>query len=441
MAPPKNDNNTDQQHVIMSNLFLQRMHDPSITRGLEVRLSTTSNDGNSADLLSVPWKLQFSDSDQQTRDEDGSTCTKQEATSSCHQEDEPSCTETSPLVYPPVDYLELRRIQNKEWATDRLREGIRLAKEHKSAQAEECYKQGLDLVPTHAELFVAYGALCHNLGRTQEAIDKLQHALELDPSVPNAQSYLDTILNKSTPSSVRKQAGSVMRSETAMQDALTERLFLENGHGSIKKPGDNEYQLVNEERKEYGTEEDLWSVQRRHKKEKKAQRRSSSRHDDRDRSRHRKSQSRRKRHKHYDFSSDEDSNESRSRHKRRKHGRRHHRRDSYTPEQERNMNKQEQLPSSANGHGLHYHRHRHSSDETSEESKRRRRRKRKKRRKHRESSDNVANDDSYHDRKRRKARRKERRKQSHKHNGRSRDVERSTSCKNSEAGSRRNERE
>ena len=142
-----------------------------------------------------------------------------------------------------MSYLDLRRVQNTEWATDRLREGVRFAKEGKATKAEECYKEGIDLVPTHAPLFVAYGALCANLGRTREAIDKLEHALELDPNVPNAQAYMDAIQNKVPP----RQAGSVSRSQTAMKDALMEQSFLQESQSCADNENEK-YPLVHEEK-------------------------------------------------------------------------------------------------------------------------------------------------------------------------------------------------
>jgi hypothetical protein len=57
------------------------------------------------------------------------------------------------------------------------------------------------VVPTHAELFVAYGAFCANVGQTiREAIQKLQHALELQSGcVKCSKFHTDAIRKYQTP--------------------------------------------------------------------------------------------------------------------------------------------------------------------------------------------------------------------------------------------------
>ena len=288
MAPPKAEttpSDTDDDYQSNVSSFLQRMYNPSITRDIESRM-----DPNDADLIHVPWKLSHTD-------DNG------EKSNGAHIQSDvvgANNNDSSP-VYPSMSYLDLRRIQNTEWATDRLREGVRLAKEGKAAKAEECYKEGIDLVPTHAQLFVAYGALCANLGRTREAIDKLEYALELDPNVANAQAYINVIRNKVPP----RQAGSVSRSQTAMKDALMERSFLQEKKSSADNQNEK-YPLLHEEEEEKmdanNNHDETKDAKRKHR-HKKAKRKSKHR----DRSRHRKSRSRRKRRKHHDFSSDNDS--------------------------------------------------------------------------------------------------------------------------------------
>jgi tetratricopeptide (TPR) repeat protein len=297
--------------------FLQRMYDPSITRFLESRMPPMSQD-----LLRVPWTL----------------CNEKEVDVKTNSDDK------SFAVYPSFTYLDLRKIQNEQWATERLKEGIRLAKENKLEKAEACYKEGIDLAPTHAELFVAYGALCANLGRIQEAIRKLQHALELDANVANAQNFLDTIRKQQAPT---RQAGSVTRSETALKDALMEKAFFQERTKGLN-PNDDKYPLVYEEKDDTDMEE-------RHRKKDSKRRRD----------RHAKSRSRKKRKRRKRSSSTSDES-SRHRGRRRRHGRA-------------------------------------SSEETSEESSRRRHRRRNSRR---HESSNVSSDSS-RDREHRKARRRE----------------------------------
>jgi tetratricopeptide (TPR) repeat protein len=378
MAPPKDSAATATTTNQDVTSFLQRMYDPSITRGLESRMSSHHDD-----LFHAPWRLKTHN------DDDNNNTTKAPA------DDNVEATRAT-AVYPSFTYLELRRIQNNEWATDRLKQGIRLAKEGNSVKAEACYKEGLDLVPTHAALFVAYGALCANLGRTREAIDKLQHALELDSSVPNAQTYLDAIVGKKkTPP---RKAGSVMRSETAIQDALMERSFLSqesNNKDAIDKQKDGKYSLVHQENANGDDKSNERSKRKHRHKEKK--RRSSHRHDDDHRSHnhHRKSRSKRKRRKRHDSDSDDDSTSNDHSNKKRR-GRRH-RRDSEEEERRR---------------GHYKHHDRPSTDETSEESNRRRRRKRHRRKSHRGYYSDTS--DTSKDREHRKRKRKERRR-SHKH--------------------------
>lgn len=171
---------------------LQRhIFDPSIVSSLETQMKSLDN------TETVPWRLRI--------------------------ESESSKGESP---YPPYTYLQLRLRQHQQWATQRLEEGVRLAREGKSAQAEECYKEGLSLVPKHASLLVAWGALCATLGKTQEAIDKLKAALDVDPDCPNAREYLEEIQNPKPKVITQKQPGSVNRSETAMQDVMMERYFL-----------------------------------------------------------------------------------------------------------------------------------------------------------------------------------------------------------------------
>lgn len=343
MAPPEAEkpsaaSNIPDTHSNLSS-FLQRMYNPAITRGLESRMPY-----DDTNLLHVPWKLELGDDHEKRND-------------AAYKSDGGATNDTAsaaatPSVYPPMNYLELRRIQNNEWATDRLKEGIRLATEGKSAKAEECYKEGLDLAPTHAELFVAYGALCANLGRIEEAVDKLHHALELDPKVANAQAYIDAITKRVPP----RQAGSLSRSETAMNDALMERSFLRESRASLNNQSEK-YSLVYEEKvdanSDNGREHDR--SKRKHHRHKKDKRRSSRR----DRSRHRKSRSRRKRHTRRGFSSDDAS-----------------------------------MGDASDSGRWQRHRRRPSTDETSEESYRRRRRHRKRHKRRRRYSSDSSLDTS-----------------------------------------------
>lgn len=281
--------------------FLQRMFDPSITRALEFRMLPSMN----IDLLHVPWTLRNDNNE----------------TESNTNGDDKACA----AYYPSFSYLDLRRIQNTQWATERLKEGIQLQKENSLIKAEACYKEGIALVPTHAELFVAYGALCANVGRTTEAIQKLQHALDLQPDVPNAQMYLDAIIRKQqqqqTPTAARQQAGSVIRSETAMKDVLMERSFLRGETTKTWNGNDEKYPILYKDKDTNGIRE------KRHRKKHSKRRHHAE-----------KSRKKRKRRERSSITSDESSGQGRGRRRhpctsseemsekssRKRHGRRRH---------------------------------------------------------------------------------------------------------------------
>jgi hypothetical protein len=363
MAPDKKGPKTDDAFVTrnVSN-FLQRMFDPSITRALESRMPSMSTD-----LLHVPWTLINDNETDANANGDDKTC----------------------AVYPSFSYLDLRRIQNTQWATERLKEGIRLQKDNSLIKAEACYKEGIALVPTHAELFVAYGSLCANVGRTGEAIQKLQHALELQPDVPNAQHFLDVIQKQQAP---MRQAGSVIRSETAMKDALMERSFFQ-GRTKALNANDEKYPLVHEDKDPVDRGEKKHrkkSSKRRHRAEKSRKKRKR-----RERSGITSDESSvrgRRRRRHRRTSSEETSEEfSRKRHGRQRHG------------GASSVETSDESSHCTRRRRKRDHR-RDSSEETSEESSRRRRRRRNSRR-----HDSCSSSDSSRARYRRKAKRRKRR--------------------------------
>jgi hypothetical protein len=375
MTPDKKEPKTDDASVTsyVSN-FLQRMFDPSITRALESRMPAMH-----ADLLHVPWTLSNeNETDANANgDDDDKTC----------------------AIYPSFSYLDLRRIQNTQWATERLKEGIRLQKENQLTKAETCYKEGIDLVPTHAELFVAYGTLCANVGRTKEAIEKLQHAIELQPDVPNAQHYLNAIRKQQTPT---RQAGSVIRSETAMKDALMERSFFQ-GRTKTLNANDEKYPLLyndNDNNVEIGERRHCkkHSKARRHRAEKSRKKRKRRERSSTITSDESSGRGRGRRRRHRGASSEETSEESsRSKGRRR---RRHGGASGVQTSDESSHCKRRQRKRD---------RRRDSSEETSEESSRRRRRRRNSRR-----HDSSSSSDSSRDRERRKEKRRKSKKTSKK---------------------------
>jgi tetratricopeptide (TPR) repeat protein len=178
-----------------------------------------------------------------------------------------SAESPSDVVYPSFSYLDLRLKQNESWATSRLQEGVEYAKKGKVNEAEECYQEGLGLVPMHSELLVAYGALCANQGRIQEGIAKLEMALEADPNVPNAREFLTTIQGQQEKRSrqdghkrgVRERTSNVaLREDKAMHDALIE-IDLIKGENS---------EAIEEESPLFRSDEERSNRKRKHKKKK-----------------------------------------------------------------------------------------------------------------------------------------------------------------------------
>lgn len=103
-------------------------------------------------------------------------------------------TDEQTFEYPPEypsswNYLSLRHKQNCTWATCQFESGVSYAKaamqydsHSKEAQAltqkaEDCYKKGLDMIPHHLQILTAYGALCINDGRLEQAKKLLQRVL------------------------------------------------------------------------------------------------------------------------------------------------------------------------------------------------------------------------------------------------------------------------
>mmetsp|Transcript_8159 Transcript_8159/g.11758 ORF Transcript_8159/g.11758 Transcript_8159/m.11758 type:complete len:423 (+) Transcript_8159:99-1367(+) len=210
--------------------LLERLYDPSTMRRAEAQMSIENSLVGLHSLTKTPWEL--------------SVTLDHSVEESNTQSNE---TDVEEKAYPSWSYLDLRRMQNVNWATRRMEDGIKLAKESNWRQAENCYKEGLDLVPTHAELWVAYGCLCANTGRVQEGIDKLERALREDPDCPNAQKYLDSIrkTNLILPNNAPKKPPLATKSEKAMQDAIAEKAFL----GEIQHARTSSKQLVNAEDK------------------------------------------------------------------------------------------------------------------------------------------------------------------------------------------------
>lgn len=130
---------------------------------------------------------------------------------------------------PRYSYLDLRLSQNAAWATNQLQRGVEHARRAQAIQdemhsvteasareyrkAEQCYRDGLDLVPSHPELLVALGALCANFGeRYDEAADLLTKAVEVtseDTCTGSSEAMMDKA--SSVGSNARKYLNEVLR--------------------------------------------------------------------------------------------------------------------------------------------------------------------------------------------------------------------------------------
>lgn len=207
---------------------------------------------------------------------------------------------------PNYSYLDLRLSQNAAWGKSQLQRGVGHARKAQTIQdemhsvteasareykkAEQCYRDGLDLVPSHPELLVALGALCANLGgRDEEAADLLTRAVEVtsgdamgkDSSVgSNARKYLNEVMRRigrggggskgkeADQKLTHEQLGSTemqqkvssgkkggeARAEKAYLDAMAEQAFLSGDTSKLKgvasrnsdSKGGSKYELLAE---------------------------------------------------------------------------------------------------------------------------------------------------------------------------------------------------
>ena len=183
---------------------------------------------------------------------------------------------------PTYNYLDLRRQQNEAWAAGRLKEGNSLIFQDPQ-QAESLFKQGLDLVPSHVNLLIAYGKLLARTQRFSQATVKLQRALELDPECAHAKESLNRVTLQSKAflqQSLRKQAPTtaVARESAIYSDVMFERSLRENS-ATRQEDLEEDAQAANDETVE-STRDDRAKrkkqrKKRRHRRKKKRKRRRS----------------------------------------------------------------------------------------------------------------------------------------------------------------------
>jgi tetratricopeptide (TPR) repeat protein len=262
----------------------QQIHDVSIVIEAEKTME-------GVELSNIPWKLHYS----------GKMAQHHKSGS-----------------FPPWNFLDLRQTQNTQWAMNQLTEGIRLAKAGCAKEAEACYKNGLDMDPGNADILVAYGALCANLGRMTEGITKLEKATQVDPQSRNAQSYLDAIRRRQleTPQQ-RKIPSLATRSDEALQDAILEKSFLTGAPNDtkVKNTSHCPYPFVYEETKQE-SDDDLSTEYRKRIRRKRKEK-------------HKKRSKRKSKHS-YDSDIDDNCSESARRESKRRKKKRKRRRESPT---------------------------------------------------------------------------------------------------------------
>ncbi|EEC43499.1 predicted protein [Phaeodactylum tricornutum CCAP 1055/1] len=129
------------------------------------------------------------------------------------------------MAYPDVDYLTLRSRQNLSWSSRQLEQGIQAAQKEDYTTARHHYQQGLDLVPRHADLLVAYGSLEANQGKWDRAQQLLQQALEVDATHVNARRYLEEI--RQAVALRQRRSGLADKSAVALRDASLEQQMMQ----------------------------------------------------------------------------------------------------------------------------------------------------------------------------------------------------------------------
>lgn len=166
--------------------------------GLLAGYTDQSNHQAPINISHIPWRIAYESTNNDNNSADDSTAAA--INGGEHR-----------TVLLKESYLDLRRQQNIAWAEDRLVEGISLAKHSKTYRAaEKCYQQGLEVVPDHAPLHVAYGALVGSQeGRRDEALQMFDRALKIDPECANAQRYKEAILQR------HRQSGNKNSSEAS----------------------------------------------------------------------------------------------------------------------------------------------------------------------------------------------------------------------------------
>ncbi|KAL9557110.1 hypothetical protein MBANPS3_001528 [Mucor bainieri] len=105
---------------------------------------------------------------------------------------------------PLENFLELRDIQNRNYARDAVAEGVKLIKQNRVKEAMEFYKRALDMDPKYADgwFHVAEGLVQQR--KLPEAADHLERVLKLDITHEGAKALLASINRTTKPKKAEK---------------------------------------------------------------------------------------------------------------------------------------------------------------------------------------------------------------------------------------------
>lgn len=314
----------------------RRLNDPSLIRRFQndhaadnIRTddpeqSADARDGNlnaraespTFRLLRIPWKLVNASTasplaKKSTEEEPKSADDKDSNGGSCEDH------ATRHRYYPPLHHLEIRAQQNQAFCDECLHLGVAEARKGNLSQALKYYQQGLDLIPTHADLLVAKGAALATQQKYSEAVPLLQQALKTEPQHATAGDYLQqvqTALNKSSKTTKAVAAQNDVLMEQSLQQKNKKGGARKEMSGVAVSAAGAEYELLPEEDSGSSDTDDAEGESRRkrrkrrrkdRKKRKRRKRRrredseasdsASSSSDDRRRRRHKKSKRKKRR--------------------------------------------------------------------------------------------------------------------------------------------------
>lgn len=94
-----------------------------------------------------------------------------------------------------ANYLDLRTVQDKDWAVVLVSQGVDLANSNEYDKAIQKYESALDLDNKCLSAWIAKGIALANSKEYKEAIRHFKKALEVDPNHAKAQEFLNKTRN------------------------------------------------------------------------------------------------------------------------------------------------------------------------------------------------------------------------------------------------------